>query len=84
MCLESRYPKKICRRTQRDESEIALQVQGMLRVLERLGAKPWEDEFYPPGEAFRIECLANPDTIIRKVFPEFACKRAGMPRLTGG
>jgi hypothetical protein len=56
----------------------------MFKLLERLGAEPWEDEFYLPGEAFRIECLAYPDTISRKKFPEFACKRAGKPRLTNG
>lgn len=61
-----------------------LQEQGMLKLLDRLGAKPWEDEFYLPGEAFRIERLAYPDTISRKRFPEFACKRAGVPRLTNG
>jgi hypothetical protein len=61
-----------------------LQEQGMFKLLERLGAEPWEDEFYLPGEAFRIERLAYPDTISRKKFREFACKRAGKPRLTNG
>ena len=54
-----------------------LQEQGMLKLLDRLGARPWEDEFYLPGEAFRIERIAYPDTISRKEFTEFACKRQG-------
>jgi hypothetical protein len=59
------------------------QEQGMIKLLERLGARPWEDDFYLPGEAFRIERVACPDTISQKKFREFACKRAG-PRLTTG
>ncbi|MFL5241347.1 MAG: hypothetical protein ACJ8FY_04510 [Gemmataceae bacterium] len=52
-----------------------LNEQGMLKLLERLGARPWEDEFYLPGEVFRIERVAYPDTISRRSFREFACKR---------
>src|SRR5262249_50224324 len=50
--------------------------EGMLKLLERLGARPWQNEFYLRGEAFRIERVAYPDTIIRKQFREFACKRS--------
>src|SRR5262249_39280380 len=53
-----------------------LHEQGMLKLLERLGARPWQDEFYLPGEAFRIERVGYPNTISQKRFPEFACKRA--------
>jgi hypothetical protein len=53
-----------------------LHEQGMLKLLDRLGAKPWQEEFYLPGEAFRIERVAYPDTIIQKKFRDFACKRA--------
>lgn len=49
--------------------------QGMLQLLERLGARPWEDKFYLPGEAFRIERVGFPNTISHKTFPAFACKR---------
>jgi hypothetical protein len=52
------------------------QEQGMLKLLERLGARPWQDEFYLPGEAFRIGRIAYPDTISQKKFREFACKRS--------
>jgi hypothetical protein len=54
-----------------------LDEQGMLYLLRKLGARPWEDEFYRIGEAFRLERVAYPDRISKKKFPEFACKRAG-------
>lgn len=53
-----------------------LKEQGMLRLLEKLGARPWEDTFYLPGEAFRIERAAYPNTVSQKRFSEFAYKRA--------
>ena len=53
-----------------------LNEEGMLKLLGRMGACPWEDEFYQAGEAFRIERIAYPATISQKRFPEFACKRA--------
>jgi hypothetical protein len=53
-----------------------LNEQGMLQLLERLGARPWEDVFYQSGEAFRIERIGYPSTISQKRFSEFACKRA--------
>jgi hypothetical protein len=53
-----------------------LNEQGMLQLLERLAARPWKDEFYSLGEAFRIERVKHPNTISQKRFPEFACKRA--------
>jgi hypothetical protein len=49
---------------------------AMLKLLGRLGARPWEAEFYRVGEAFRIERVSYPNTISQKRFPEFACKRA--------
>jgi hypothetical protein len=52
-----------------------LNEKGMLGLLERLGGRPWDDEFYRAGEAFRIERVAYPDKIILKRFPEFACER---------
>lgn len=54
-----------------------LNEQGMLNLLHKLEARPWEDEFYRIGETFRIERVTHPDRIIKKVFPEFACKRPG-------
>lgn len=53
-----------------------LNEQGIIALLDNLGARPWEDEFYRAGEAFRIERLAYPSTISQKRFAEFACKRA--------
>jgi hypothetical protein len=53
-----------------------LNEQGMLKLLDRLGTRPWDDEFYRAGEAFRIERVAYPATISQKRFAEFACKRA--------
>lgn len=53
-----------------------LQEQGMLKLLDRLGAQPWQDAFYLPGEAFRIDREDYPNTVSRKTFPEFACKRS--------
>lgn len=50
--------------------------KGMMRLLAKLGARPWDDEFYRGGEAFRIERIDYPDTISRKAFPEFSCKCA--------
>jgi hypothetical protein len=50
--------------------------QGILALLERLGARPWQDDFYRPGEAFRIERVAYPDTISQKKFRDFACSRS--------
>jgi hypothetical protein len=52
-----------------------LNEQGMLELLERLGARPWQDDFYMPGEALRIERLTYPNTTHHKRFSEFACKR---------
>jgi hypothetical protein len=52
-----------------------LNEQKMLDLLAKLGARPWEDNFYRMGEAFRIERIEYPETIIGKKFPEFACKR---------
>ena len=52
-----------------------LNEQGMLNFLRKLGARPWEDDFYQAGEAFRIERIAYPGTISQKRFPAFACKR---------
>jgi hypothetical protein len=46
---------------------------GMLKLLDRLGANPWHDEFYQAGEAFRIERVAFPETISQKSFKDFAC-----------
>jgi hypothetical protein len=48
---------------------------GMLKLLARLGATPWNDDYYEYGEAFRIERVAYPSTILRKAFSDFACKR---------
>jgi hypothetical protein len=53
-----------------------LSEQGMLTLLARLGARPWDDDFYLAGEAFRIARVAYPDTISQKRFPEFACRRS--------
>jgi hypothetical protein len=53
-----------------------LNEQGMLQMLGRLGARPWEDEFYLPSEAFRIEHVGYPNAISQKRFPEFARKPA--------
>jgi hypothetical protein len=55
-----------------------LNEQGMLRLLGKLGARPWEDDFYRAGEACRIERLSYPDRIMQMNFPEFACKRNGI------
>jgi hypothetical protein len=52
-----------------------LNERRMLDLLARLGARPWDDDFYQAGKAFRIERLAYPDTISKKSFPEFACRR---------
>jgi hypothetical protein len=57
-----------------------LNEEGMLALLARLGARPWDDDFYRAGEAFRIERTVIPDTISRKTFPEFACKRMEVAR----
>jgi hypothetical protein len=54
-----------------------LNEQGILKLLGRLGAWQWDDDFYLPGEAFRIERIAYPSTISQKKFPEFARKRTG-------
>ena len=54
-----------------------LNERGMLKLLDRLGARPWNDEFYRVGEAFRIERIAYPSTISQKTFSEFACERTG-------
>ena len=51
--------------------------QGMLRLLARLGARPWEDEFYCVGQAFRIDRIEYPETISKKVYQAFACNRGG-------
>jgi len=53
-----------------------LNEHGMLGLLERLGARPWEDEFYLPGEAYRIERVEYPQAIKHKKFSEFACERS--------
>jgi hypothetical protein len=53
-----------------------LNEHGMLKLLDRLGAHPWNDDFYPAGEAFRIERVAFPETISQKKFKDFACPRA--------
>ena len=53
-----------------------LNEQSMFKLLDKLGARPWDAEFYRAGEAFRIERVAYPDTISQKRFGEFACKRA--------
>jgi hypothetical protein len=52
-----------------------LNEHGMLKLLARLGAHPWDDDFYPVGEAFRIERVAFPGTISQKTFKDFACQR---------
>lgn len=54
-----------------------LDERGMLNLLHKLGARPWEDDFYRIGEAFRIERVVYPDRIVKKVFPEFAYNRKG-------
>lgn len=56
-----------------------LNEQGILKLLDRLGARPSDDEFYPAAEAFRIERVGYPSTISQKRFPEFACKRTECP-----
>lgn len=53
-----------------------LQESGILKLLEGLGARPWRDEFYAPGAAFRIERVVRSGTIIQKRFCDFACERA--------
>jgi hypothetical protein len=55
-----------------------LNEQSMLRLLARLGARPWEDDFYRPGKAFRIESRAFADRMTQKTFADFACKRTDM------
>ena len=52
-----------------------LNEQRMLELLERLGARPWNDDFYSAGEAFRIERVRYPNTISQRQFAQFACKR---------
>lgn len=52
-----------------------LNEQGLMALLSRLGAQPWEDSFYREGKAFRIERVSFPSTIRRKKFGDFARKR---------
>ncbi len=52
-----------------------LNEQGLMALLSRLGAQPWQDSFYREGKAFRIERVSFPSTISRKKFAEFARKR---------
>jgi hypothetical protein len=53
-----------------------LDERGMINLLARFGARPWDDECYVAGKASRIERVAYPNTIDQKRFPDFACKRA--------
>lgn len=53
-----------------------LNEQGLMALLSRLGAQPWEDSFYREGKAFRIERISLPNTISRKTFRDFARKKA--------
>ena len=53
-----------------------LNEKGMPGLLERLGARPWDDDFYRAGDALRIERVAYPNKIIQKRFPDFASERA--------
>ena len=53
-----------------------LNEQGVLKLLRRLGARPWEDDFYQPGTAVRIKRESYPNTISQKKFSEFACSKA--------
>lgn len=55
-----------------------LDERGMLALLARLGARPWEDDFYRPGKAFRIERVSFPVTISQKEFSSFACKKTNI------
>jgi hypothetical protein len=52
-----------------------LNERGMVTLLGKLGARPWEDDFYRAGEAFRIERVSYPDKISQKRFPQFARPR---------
>jgi hypothetical protein len=47
----------------------------LMALLARLGARPWEDSFYRKGQAFRIERTSFPNTISRKSFAEFSCRK---------
>jgi hypothetical protein len=51
--------------------------RGMMELLSKIGARPWEDSFYRTGKAFRIiERVSFPDRIYQKTFAELAHKRA--------
>jgi hypothetical protein len=52
-----------------------LNEQGMMALLSRLGAQPWEESFYRVGKAFRIQRVSLPSAITRKKFGEVARTR---------
>lgn len=63
-----------------DRKRDRLNEQSMIALLARLGARPWEDDFYPAGKAFRIERVSFPKTITQKRYQDFACKRLEIDR----
>ncbi len=48
---------------------------GMLALLARMGARPWDERFYRTGQAFRIERVALTRAIPSKSFAEVALHR---------
>jgi hypothetical protein len=51
-----------------------LDEEKFMALLSRLGAHPWQDSFYRPGQAFRLERVAFPTTLVHKQFADFAKK----------